>query len=91
MGCAEQDESKAAARGIPVSDDDASNGESLEEGTRQANSNLQLLIETIGGLLTASTELLARLQQILTGSQPAPGGTNGSDESGSPPTERSEG
>jgi hypothetical protein len=76
--------------GIPVSDDDASQGESLEEGTRQANSNLQRLIEAVGGLLAASGELLTRLQQILSGAQPA-SGTNGSDEpSPSPPPDRGE-
>jgi enamine deaminase RidA (YjgF/YER057c/UK114 family) len=74
--------------GIPVSDDDASQGESLEEGTRQANSNLQRLIEAVGGLLAGSGELLTRLQQILSGAQPA---SDGSDEAGPPPpTDRSE-
>jgi hypothetical protein len=74
--------------GITVSEDDASRGESLEEGTRQANSNLQRLIEAVGGLLAASGELLTRLQQILSGAQPA---SDGSDEAGPPPpTDRSE-
>jgi hypothetical protein len=53
-----------------VNDNDASEGESLEESTREHNSNLQRLIEAIGGLLLASADLLARLQQILGRGQP---------------------
>jgi hypothetical protein len=68
-----------------VNDNDASEGENLEEGTRQANSNLQRLIEAVGGLLAVSGELLGRLQQILSGAQPASGGGNGTDGLGSPP------
>jgi hypothetical protein len=49
----------------------ASQGESLEESTRQHNSNLQRLIEAVGGLLSASTDLLVCLQQILSRGQPA--------------------
>ena len=74
-----------------MTDDDASKGGNLEEGTREANSNLQRLIEAIGGLLAASGEVLARLQQILSGAQPAAGRTNGSDEPGaSTPADRSD-
>jgi hypothetical protein len=74
-----------------VSEDDSSRGESLEEDTRQANSNLQRLIDAVGGLLAASGELLTRLQQILGGVQPATGGTDTPDEPGPPPpTDRSE-
>jgi hypothetical protein len=68
-----------------VNDNDASEGENLEEGTRQANSNLQRLIEAIGGLLAVSGGVLGRLQQILSGAQPAAGGSNGSDGLGTPP------
>jgi hypothetical protein len=53
-----------------VEDNDASQGESLEESTRENNSNLQRLIEAIGGLLSASADLLGRLQQILGGGRP---------------------
>jgi hypothetical protein len=63
-----------------VTDDQTSREEILEH----ANSNLQRLIEAVGGLLSASAELLARLQQILSGAQPATG-MNGSDESGTSP------
>jgi hypothetical protein len=66
-----------------VNDDEASRGESLEEGTRKANSNLQRLLDAIGGILTASGDLLVRLQQILSGTQPA-AGTNGSDKPATP-------
>lgn len=52
-------------RGVSVSDDDASRGDDLEERTRQHNSNLVSLIEAVGGILAASADLLARLQQIL--------------------------
>jgi hypothetical protein len=65
-----------------VSDDETSRGESLEQGTREANTNLQRLIEAIGGVLTASAELLVRLQQILSGTEPA--GTNGREKPGRP-------
>jgi hypothetical protein len=65
-----------------VTDDDASQGENLEEVAREANSNLQRLIDAIGGLLAASGDLLVRLQRILGGAQPAASGSNGSDESG---------
>lgn len=64
--------------GIPVTDHNAPRGPNLEERARQHNSNLQRLIEAVGGLLSASGDLLARLHQIL-GSQPAggaPGPTN---------------
>lgn len=67
-----------------MNDEQGGRGESLEEGTRKANSNLQLLLEAIGGALTASGELLVRLQQILSGTQPA-ADTNGSDKPGPPP------
>jgi hypothetical protein len=59
------------ARGDTVNNNDASQGESLEESTRQHNSNLQRLIEAVGGLLSASGDLLVRLQQILSRGQPA--------------------
>ena len=68
-----------------MTDDDASQGENLEEGTREANSKLQRLIEAVGGLLAASGDLLVRLQQILSGAQPAAKGNNGSDDTGAPP------
>jgi hypothetical protein len=72
-----------------VNDTDRPQGESLEEGTRKANSNLQLLIVAVGGLLTASGELLGRLQRILSGAQAAAGGTAGADDLGAPaPTDR---
>jgi len=67
-----------------VTNDDSSEGGNLEEGTRKANSNLQRLIEAVGGLLTASGDLLVRLQQIL-GGAPAATGNNGSDDGGPPP------
>src|SRR5262249_25238811 len=54
-----------ASAGTQVSEEDGSKGKDLEERTRQDNSNLQLLIDMIGGLLAASAELLARLQLIL--------------------------
>jgi len=73
-------------RGETVNDNDASEGQNLEEGTRQANSNLQRLIEAVGALLAVSGEVLGRLQQILSGAQSAPGGDNGSDGLGTPPT-----
>jgi hypothetical protein len=57
-----------------VSNDNGSQGENFEERARKHNSRLQLLIEGIGGLLTASAELLGRLQRILGGSRPADGG-----------------
>jgi hypothetical protein len=50
-----------------VSSDDAPQGENLDERARSLNSNLQRLIEAVGGLLSASGELLGRLQQVLTG------------------------
>jgi hypothetical protein len=68
-----------------VTNDDRAPGESLEEGTREANSNLQRLIEAIGGMLTASGVLLARLQHILGGVQPAASGSSGPEEAGPPP------
>lgn len=71
--------------GGTVSNDNPSEGESLEDGTRKANSNLQRLIEAIGGLLSASGDLLGRLQQILGGAQPAANGSSGSGESDTPP------
>ena len=68
-----------------MTDDDASQGDNLEEGTREANSNLQRLIDAVGGLLAASGDLLVRLRQILSGAQPAASGSNGSDDAGAPP------
>ena len=70
--------------GETVNDDDPFQGENLEEGARKTNSNLQRLIDAIGGLLAVSGDLLGRLQQILSGSRPAAGGTNGPDELGTP-------
>jgi len=64
-----------------VSNDDAR--DNLEEGARKANSNLQHLIAAIGGVLTASGDLLVRVQGILSGTRPAAGG-NGCDEGGTP-------
>ncbi|HWE20509.1 MAG TPA: hypothetical protein VG758_25595 [Hyphomicrobiaceae bacterium] len=63
------------AVGTQVEDNDAPQGESLEESTREHNSNLQRLIEAIGGLLSASADLLVRLQQILGRGQPDNGAT----------------
>lgn len=57
-----------------MSDNNGSQGKDLEESMRQDNSNLQRLIEAIGGLLAASAELLGRLQQILSRGQPADAG-----------------
>jgi hypothetical protein len=75
-----------------VTNDDPSEGKNLEEGTREANSNLQRLIDAVGGLLAASGDLLLRLQQILSGAQPAPSGSNGSDDAGaSPPADPRDG
>jgi hypothetical protein len=71
--------------GETVNDNDPLQGENLEEGARKANSNLQRLIEAVGGLLAVSGDLLGRLQQILGGAQPAAGGTDGSDEPETPP------
>jgi hypothetical protein len=53
-----------------VNNNNGSCREDLEERAREDNSNLQRLIEGIGGLLTASAELLGRLQQILSGNPP---------------------
>jgi hypothetical protein len=79
-------------RGSPVTNDNASDQDSLEDGTRKANSNLQRLIEAIGGVLAASGDLLMRVQGILGGGQPVAGGTNGQDEcSTSPPVDGGEG
>jgi hypothetical protein len=66
-----------------VKDNEALQGESLEDGTREANTNLRRLLEAIGGILAASGDLLVRLQQILGGAKPA-AGTNGSDKPGTP-------
>jgi len=66
-----------------VNNDDSSQRDRLEESTRNANSNLQRLIEAIGGLLTASGDLLMRVQGILGGVQPA--ATSGGDECATPP------
>jgi hypothetical protein len=60
-----------------VSNDDASQGDNLEESARQHNLNLQRLIDAIGGLLAASASLLTRLQQILS---PAHSGRAGESE-----------
>ena len=77
--------------GHRVSNDETSEQYSLEEGARRANSNLQLLIEAIGGVLTASGDLLTRVQAILGTVQPATGDTNGGHESGmESPADRSE-
>jgi hypothetical protein len=73
-----------------VTNDDRAPGESLEEGTREANSNLQRLIEAIGGLLAASGDVLARLQHILGGVQPTAGGSSAPEEPGPPPDGRDE-
>jgi hypothetical protein len=66
-----------------VNDDEAPQGESLEEGTRAANSNLQRLLEAIGGVLTASADVLVRLQRILSGTEPA-ADSNGPDKGRAP-------
>jgi hypothetical protein len=72
-----------------VSNSNGSQGENLEERARKHNSNLQLLIEGIGGLLAASADLLGRLQRILGGGGPGDGGP---EEPGGPdeatPTDR---
>jgi hypothetical protein len=77
-----------------VSNDETSEQYSLEEGARRVNSNLQLLIEAIGGVLTASGDLLTRVQAILGTVQPAAGDagdTNGGHESSmESPADRSE-
>jgi hypothetical protein len=70
-----------------VTDDKAPQRESLEEVTRASNSNLERLIDAVGGLLSASGVLLARLQQILGRAHPA-ASSNRSDESGSPSDSR---
>ena len=85
MGGASEGTIQTPARGPPVTNDDAPQEENLEEGTREANSRLQRLIDAIGGLLGASGDLLVRLQQILSGAQPAASGNNGSDDAGAPP------
>lgn len=69
-----------------MNDDDPFQGENLEEGARKTNSNLERLIEAVGGLLAASGDLLGRLQRILGGTQPGAGDGNGSDELGTPPS-----
>ena len=73
-----------------MNDNDPFQDENLEEGARKANTNLQRLIEAIGGVLAVSGDLLGRLQQILGGSRPPAGDGNGSEELGTPPppTER---
>jgi hypothetical protein len=68
-------------RGPQVNDGDDSQGENLQESARETNSNLQRLIEAIGGLLAASGDLLSRLQHILSAAQPA---ATGSDEPSTP-------
>ncbi|MFZ1106410.1 MAG: hypothetical protein WAN86_26700 [Hyphomicrobiaceae bacterium] len=68
-----------------MNDNDPFQGENLEEGARKTNSNLQSLIEAVGGLLAVSGDLLGRLQQILSGSRPPSGDSNGSEELGTPP------
>jgi hypothetical protein len=78
-------------RGSPVTNDDASDQDSPEEGARKANSNLQRLIEAIGGVLAASGDLLMRVQGILGGGQPVAGGTNGQDECRTSPPADGEG
>jgi hypothetical protein len=45
-----------------VDDSNGPQGRELEETTEQQNSNLRRLIDTIGSLISASRELLARLQ-----------------------------
>jgi hypothetical protein len=45
-----------------VDDPDGLRGESLEDTARTQNSNLRRLIDTIGILIAASKDLLARLQ-----------------------------
>jgi hypothetical protein len=54
-----------------VNNNNGSQDESLDESAQQHNSNMQRLIEVIGGLLSASADLLGRLQQILSRGQPA--------------------
>jgi hypothetical protein len=54
-----------------VDNDDGSEAEDFEERARQHNSNLQRLIEGIGSLIAASSDLLGRLQQLLSGAEPA--------------------
>ena len=71
--------------GETVNDNDASQGDNLEEDARRANSNLERLIEAVGALLSASGDLLGRLRHILGGAQAASDGTNASDDLGSPP------
>ena len=72
-------------RTVPqVNDDDASQ-ENLEKGTRNANSNLRLLIEAVGVLLLASADLLERLQQILGAHQSTVGDTSVTGEAGTSP------
>jgi hypothetical protein len=73
-----------------VSDEDPQ-GENLEQGARDANSNLQRLIEVIGGLLAASGDLLGRLQQILGAGSQSTAASNGPDESCSRPTDGGDG
>jgi hypothetical protein len=75
--------------GPSVSDDKEEN---LQEDARETNSNLQRLIEVIGGLLAVSGDLLVRLQHILGGGvQSAADQSNGADDPGqSPPTDRSD-
>jgi hypothetical protein len=77
------------APGPSVSDDKEEN---LQEDARETNSNLQRLIEVIGGLLAVSGDLLVRLQHILGGGvQSAADQSNGADDPGqSPPTDRSD-
>lgn len=73
-----------------MSDDNASQGQNLEARTQQHNSNLQRLIEAIGGVLAASAELLARLQQILSRGQPAESPTS-EPPNGAPPLDQHQG
>jgi hypothetical protein len=78
-------EPRRTSGGETVNDNDPLQGENLEDGARQANSRLQRLIEAIGGVLAVSGDLLGRLQQILSGTQPAAGGADGPNEPGTPP------
>jgi hypothetical protein len=75
-----------------VTNNDAPSGESVDERAQTLNTNLQRLIEGIGGVLSASAALLARLQQRLSGAEPAAhSAAEPRDQDAPPPPDRHKG
>ena len=71
--------------GTTVTGDDPTEGDSFDERARTLNSNLRRLIDTVGVVLTASGELLARLQGLLGGAPPKPALPDPTCDDGAPP------